>query len=153
MLLGRGARLKAPIRYMFYRMFQEGASENGANNTIVAVAGGLSVKPPSCLLAYRTKHKLRLEAAVWATFSAIRKMGAAKQDASRRGVPFSISKGRDGTTKQGWHFQVLTVTFRLAFDEPVSVVIAISLAHDKKAVTQATVTRTMVRNIVCDAGG
>ena len=153
MTLYKGGRLKASIRYMYYRMFQEGASENGANNTILAVAEGLGVKLPTCLPARRTKHKLRLEAGVWATFCAIRKMCAAKQDATRRGVPFSISKGRDGTTKQGWHFQVLTLTFRVGFDDPVSVVMAISLAHDKKAVTQATLTGTVVRNIVALSGG
>ena len=88
-----------------------------------------------------------------ATFCAMRKMCAAKQDASRRGVPSSISKGRDGTTKQGWHFQVLSVTFRVGFDDPVSVVMAISLAHDKKAVTQAILSGTVVRNIVALSGG
>ena len=151
--LYKGGRLKASIRYMYYRMFQEGASENGANNTILAVAEGLGVKLPTCLPARRTKHKLRLEAGVWATFCAIRKMCAAKQDATRRGLPFSISKGRDRTTKQGWHFQVLTLTFRVRFDDPVSVVMAISLAHDKKAVTQATLTGTVVHNIVALSGG
>ena len=93
-----GGRLKAFIRYMYYRMFQEAASENGANNTILAVPEGLGVTLPTCLPARRAKHKLRLEAGVWDTFCAICKMCAAKQDATQRGVPFSISKGRDGTT-------------------------------------------------------
>ena len=64
MTLYKGGRLRASIRYMYYRMFQEGASENGANNTILAVAEGLGVKLPTCLPARRAKHKLRLEAGV-----------------------------------------------------------------------------------------
>ena len=68
-------------------------------------------------------------------------------------VPFTISKGHDGTTKQGWLLQVFTLTFCVGLDEPVLVVVAILLAHDKKAIMQATVTRTIVCNIVAVSTG
>ena len=61
----------------------------------------------------------------------------------RRGLPFSINKGRDGSSKQRWHFQVLGLTFRLKLHKHVSGVMAISLACVRKAVTEATLAWTV----------
>ena len=96
------------------------------------------------MLTWFKKHKLQLEVGVWAMFCAIRKLCASKKDAIQRGLPFNITKGRDGTSTQESHFQVLMLIFRVGLDKPDSIVIAISLAHDKKADTEATLTKTVV---------
>ena len=65
---------------------------------------------------------------------------------------FVVGKGRDGTSKNGWNFQVNTAHFQTE-EGRASAAIGCSILPNKKATTQTAATQKVVQHIValCDA--
>ena len=131
----RGRYFPARVRQMYYSLLNCRVSEKQANRVVLAVANGLGLTiNPKSLPNRRTLGRFRLESGAWAQICAARRAAASK---AQNPEDFSISSGRDGTSKNGWQVQAQTIHCPNVDGKRIKAVIAAPLTHNKTAVTQA----------------
>ena len=135
--LFHGGRYKASVRYCAYCMMRDLTSANKVGQLIVhgVNAFGIHVSRVPCK---RTFDRWRVEGGEWAKECAALGFTQAKKSSKN----FAMCMGRDGTQKEGWHFQCNPSH---AIDESaggrwIHAISQCPLTHNKTATTQSELT-------------
>ena len=131
--LFHGGRYKASVRQCAYRMMRDRTSANKVGQHIVhgANAFGIHVTRVPCRCTF---DRWGVEGGEWAKECAALAFAQAKKSSK----DFAMCMGRDGTSKEGWHFQCNSGR---AIDESgggrwIHAILQCPLTHNKTAITQ-----------------
>ena len=144
-----GSRYHANVRYLYYRLFAAGVTEAQANKVVRIVCDAFNVSLGPRLPCRRQLSLLKVESGEWSKVCVARLMAKAKD---KDPTHFVVGKGRDGTGKNGWNFQVNTAHFQTE-EGRASAAIGCSILPNKKATTQTAATQKVVQHIVALGDG